>query len=68
MEFESNIIAAVRPLLQDNERAGFYNGSLFIEASENTARNIFHRLSKQIGLGRLSIVYTDGEYIIDFME
>ena len=44
MEFESNIITAVRPLLQDNERAGFYNCSLFIESSEDTARKYIPRI------------------------
>ena len=72
MSFESTVISQVRGLLQDNEFAGFTNGTLFINASEKTAREAFHVLSRDAGLGKLQItkIYGNdqgGEYAIDFV-
>lgn len=72
MDFKSNVISQVRPLLGNDELAGFTNGTLFINASETTARSVFHTLSKDAGLGNLKItkVYGNddgGEYAIDFV-
>ena len=72
MDFKSNVISQVRPLLKDNELAGFTNGTLFINASETTARSVFHALSKDAGLGNLQITKVfgndaGGEYAIDFI-
>jgi hypothetical protein len=71
MDFKSDVIAQVRPLLKDDELAGFTNGTLFINASESTARTVFHTLSKDAGLGNLKITKVfgnddGGEYAIDF--
>ena len=68
-EFESNVSYIVRPLLNDNEHAGFFadTGTLFAECSEETARNIFHRLNKEFGLGKVQINGpVQGEYSYDF--
>jgi hypothetical protein len=68
-EFESNVSYIVRPLLNDNEHAGFFadTGTLFAECSEETARNIFHKLSKEFGLGKVQINGpVQGEYSYDF--
>lgn len=71
MDFKSNVIAQVRPLLKDDELAGFTNGTLFVNASEETARSVFHTLSHNAGLGRVQITKVfgndaGGEYAIDF--
>jgi hypothetical protein len=71
MNFESTAISYVRPLLGNDEFAGFTNGTLFINASEATARQAFHVLSREAGLGKLQItkIYGNdegGEYAIDF--
>jgi hypothetical protein len=68
-EFESNVCYLVRPLLNDNEHAGFFadTGTLFAECSEETARNIFHKLSKEFGLDKVQINGpVQGEYSYDF--
>ena len=68
-EFESNVSYLVRPLLNDNEHAGFFadTGTLFAECSEVTARSIFHKLSKEFGLGKVQINGPiNGEYAYDF--
>ena len=68
-DFESKISYLVRPLLNDNEYAGFFadTGTLFAECSENTARTIFHKLSKELGLGKVRINGPiNGEYSYDF--
>lgn len=69
-EFESNVCYLVRPLLNDNENAGFFadSGTLFAECSEATARSIFHKLSKEFGLGKVQISGpAQGEYSYDFV-
>ena len=69
-KFESNVSHLVRPLLNDNEHAGFFadTGTLFAECSEETARNIFHRLSKEFGFGKVQINGPiNGEYAYDFV-
>ena len=72
MSFKSNVISQVRPLLGNDEFAGFTNGTLFINASETTARQAFHVLSKDAGLGKCQITKVwgneeGGEYAIDFV-
>jgi hypothetical protein len=69
-EFESNVSYLVRPLLDDNEHAGFFSntGTLFASCSEATARSIYHKLSKEFGLGKVQIHGPiQGEYAYDFV-
>jgi hypothetical protein len=69
-EFESNVSYIVRPLLNDNEHAGFFadTGTLFAACSEDTARSIFHRLSMEFGVGKVQISGpVQGEYAYDFI-
>jgi hypothetical protein len=69
-EFESNVCYLVRPLLNDDEHAGFFanTGTLFAACSESTARSIFHKLSKEFGLGKVQINGPiQGEYAYDFV-
>jgi hypothetical protein len=68
-EFESNVSYIVRPLLNDDEHAGFFGdtGTLFAACSESTARSIFHRLSMEFGVGKVQINGPiQGEYAFDF--
>lgn len=68
-EFESNVTYLVRPLLNDNEQAGFFadTGTLFAACSEETARSIFHTLSRKFGVGKVQIHGpVQGEYAYDF--
>lgn len=69
-EFESNVTYLVRPLLNDDEHAGFFadTGTLFAACSENTARSIFHRLSMEFGVEKVQINGpVQGEYTYDFL-
>ena len=70
LEFESNVSYLVRPLLNDDEQAGFFGdtGTLFAACSESTARSIFHRLSMEFGVGKVEIHGPiQGEYAYDFV-
>ena len=69
-EFESQVCSLVRPLLNDNEHAGFFadTGTLCAECSESTARSIFHTLSREFGVGKVQIHGPiQGEFLYDFM-
>ena len=69
-EFESNVTYIVRTLLNDDEHAGFFSdtGTLFAACSEDTASNIFHRLSMEFGVGKVQINGpVQGEYAYDFV-
>jgi hypothetical protein len=70
LEFESDVSYLVRPLLNDNEHAGFFSdtGTLFAACSEETARSIFHTLSRKFGVGKVQINGpVNGEYAYDFV-
>lgn len=48
----------------------FYNGTLFVRTiDEAQARQVFHRLSKQFGLGSVVVspIGNTGEYAFDFV-
>jgi hypothetical protein len=48
----------------------FYNGTLFVRTiTETQARSVFHRLSKQFGVGKIQIhpIGDTGEYAYDFV-
>jgi len=69
-EFESDVSYLVRPLLNDNEHAGFFGdtGTLFAACSEETARSIFHTLSRKFGVEKVQINGPiNGEYAYDFV-
>ena len=69
-EFESNVSYIVRPLLNDNEHAGFFGdtGTLFAACSKSTADNIFDRLTLEFGVGKVQLNGPiQGEYAYDFV-
>lgn len=49
----------------------FYNGTLFVRTvTEDQARDVFHALSKSLGLGKVQIspIGDTGEYAYDFIR
>ena len=58
-------------LTNEPVKTEFYNGTLFVRTiNEAQARKVFHRLSKQFGLGSVQIspIGDTGEYAFDFVE
>ena len=58
-------------LTNEPVKTEFYNGTLFVSTiTEAQARKVFHRLSKQFGLGSIQIspIGDTGEYAFDFIE
>ena len=57
-------------LTNEPVKTEFYNGTLFVRTiTESQARQVFHRLSKQFGLGSVicSPIGDTGEYAFDFV-
>ena len=67
MEFESMIFNTVKPCLQSGDHVELYNGTLFLDCSEKTARQtfseIFTKVSTMIQISKIS----SGSYAIDFV-
>ena len=58
-------------LTNEPVKTEFYNGTLFVRTiNESQARKVFHRLSKQFGLGSVIVspIGETGEYAFDFVE
>jgi len=57
-------------LTNEPVKTEFYNGTLFVRTiTESQARQVFHRLSKQFGLGSVQVspIGDTGEYAFDFV-
>jgi hypothetical protein len=57
-------------LTNEPVKTEFYNGTLFVRTiTESQARQVFHRLSRQFGLGSVicSPIGNTGEYAFDFV-
>lgn len=57
-------------LTNEPVKTEFYNGTLFVRTiNEPQARQVFHRLSKQFGLGSVIVspIGDTGEYAFDFV-
>lgn len=57
-------------LTNEPVKTEFYNGTLFVRTiNEPQARQVFHRLSKQFGLGTVQVspIGNTGEYAFDFV-
>ena len=57
-------------LTNETVRTEFYSGTLFVRTiTEAQARQVFHRLSKQFGVGKIQInaIGDTGEYAYDFV-
>jgi hypothetical protein len=69
MGFETVVLTKVADVLGTDNAAQFMYGSLFVECSEDEARKVFHRLSKDYGLGKVKISKSERspEYAFDFV-
>ena len=69
MSFETVVLNKVADVLGTHNAAEFCYGSLFVECTEDEARKVFHRLSKDFGLGKVQISKSDRspEYAFDFV-
>ena len=57
-------------LTNEPVKTEFYHGTLFVRTiTESQARQVFHRLSKQFGLGSVQVspIGDTGEYAFDFV-
>jgi hypothetical protein len=71
MGFESIVLNQVADTLKQDDLAEFYNGTLFVGSiNEKEARQVFHMLSKNYGVGRVQVtpkILSTGEYAFDFV-
>jgi hypothetical protein len=69
--FETAIDQLVKVTLTNEPvKTEFYNGTLFVrKINEAQARQVFHRLSKTLGLGSIIVspIGDTGEYAFDFV-
>jgi hypothetical protein len=68
MGFEAVVLDKVAKVLKQDNAASFFCGSLSVVCTESEARKVFHRLSKDYGVGKVQIS-PDGSYgyIFDFV-
>ena len=68
MGFETVVLDKVAKIVKSDNVACFFCGSLSVTCTEAEARKIFHKLSKDYGVGKVQIS-KDGSYgyIFDFV-
>lgn len=67
MGFESKIVSVAKPCLQTGEQIELYNGTLFLDCSERTARKTFSELFTKVSTRiQISKISSDS-YAIDFV-
>jgi uncharacterized lipoprotein YehR (DUF1307 family) len=67
MSFEKVVLQKVAKVLKQERQAHFMYGTLFVECTEEQARKVFHKLSKDYGLGKVQITKTPEEFAFDFV-
>lgn len=67
MGFEKVVLDKVANVLGEDRKASFTAGTLFVDCNEDQARKVFHKLSKDYGLGKVQICKTPAEYAFDFV-
>lgn len=68
MGFETVVLDKVAKIVKQDNLAEFYSGTLFVACNEKQARSIFHKLSKDYGLGKIQISRAaPHEYSFDFV-
>jgi hypothetical protein len=65
MGFETVVLDKVNAVLKSDNQASFFCGTLSVICNETEARKIFHKLSKDHGLGKVQIS-KDGSYGYNF--
>jgi hypothetical protein len=67
MEFKTKVFNAVKPFMQVNDTIELYNGTLFVDCSEKTARKMFSELFTKVSTRiQISKISSDS-YAIDFV-
>ena len=68
MGFETVVLNKVAEVLKSDNAASFFCGSLSVICTEAEARKVFHKLSKDYGVGKVQIS-RDGSYgyLFDFV-
>lgn len=68
MGFETVVLEKVAEVLKSDNAASFFCGSLSVICTEAEARKVFHKLSKDYGVGKVQIS-PDGSYgyVFDFV-
>lgn len=68
MGFEKVVLDKVAKVLQKDNAAGFTCGTLFVACDETDARRVFHRLSRDFGVGKVQVHGPiQGEFAYDFV-
>ena len=68
MGLEKDVLAKVAKIIKSDNLAEFYSGTLFVACNEKEARSIFHKLSKDYGLGKIQICKSGPtDYSYDFV-
>lgn len=65
MSFEKVVLDKVAKVLKDSNAACFFYGTLCVTCTEAEARRVFHKLSKDYGVGKVQIS-KDGSYGYNF--
>jgi hypothetical protein len=67
MGFETVVLDKVAKVLKSDNLAEFFCGTLSVVCTEKEARSVFHKLSKDYGVGKVQIS-KDGSYgyLFDF--
>lgn len=67
MGFKTKVFNVVKPCLQVGEQVELYNGTLFLDCSEKTARNAFSELFVKVStMIQISKICSES-YAIDFV-
>ena len=68
MGFETVVLDKVAKVIKSDNMASFFCGTLSVICTEAEARKVFHKLSKDYGLGKVQIS-KDGSYgyLFDFV-
>jgi phosphosulfolactate synthase (CoM biosynthesis protein A) len=67
MGFEKVVLDKVANVLDDSHKAAFEYGTLFVNCTEDEARQVFHKLSKDFGFGKVRVSRTPAEFAFDFV-
>jgi hypothetical protein len=67
MGFETTVLTKVSSVLGNDNKAAFEYGTLFVNCTEDEARQVFHKLSKDYGFGKVRVSRTPAEFAFDFV-
>ncbi len=67
MGFEATVLNKVSSVLGNDHQAAFEYGTLFVACTEDEARQVFHKLTKDYGFGKVRVSRTPAEFAFDFV-